>query len=116
MILNFIESLSWIQIFVAQIFYYLCIFIFLDNIFGKKIRGKYYLIHSICNMYIIYLTFPDVIYTYKYFIDVMQYPMNYNAAAVTFALHFYHIILYFKNPSLAFSQKLPIVAFSKRTA
>jgi len=96
MIFGLINNLTWNQLFIGRVSIYLFIFILLDKLLGKRIEGKYYLIHFICNSYIVYLTLPDVIYTYKHFTDAFWYPVNYNAAAATFALHFYHIVLYFK--------------------
>lgn len=58
------------------------------------VRGTYYLIHGVHNIAIAYLTFPDV---YNTFVDFQTIPLaqtNVNAAALVFALHFYHIWVY----------------------
>lgn len=68
----------------------------IDRLFGYKIKGKYYLVHFINNMIIVYLTLPDVLYTYTNFINFIDYSSNYDAAILTYSLHFYHTIVYYK--------------------
>lgn len=78
------------------IFYMMCC-ILVDFIAEKfKIEGRYYLVHTICNFFITLLTFNDLIFTYVNFLDFINYPMNFRAATITFALHIYHTIWYFK--------------------
>jgi hypothetical protein len=47
-------------------------------------------------MYLVYITIPDVIFTYTNFLEFNTYPVNYNSVILTFALHFYHIAIYYK--------------------
>lgn len=80
-----------------EILLYIFIFILVDVLFTKmNIEGSYYLIHAMCNTYIIYHTIGDVYATYYDFKNFYLYPMNLRAAMITFALHIYHIIWYFK--------------------
>lgn len=76
---------------------YLLLFIGVDILAEKyKIEGRYYLSHTICNLFITILTYHDLIHTYFNFSNFINYPMNYRAATLTFSLHYYHIIWYFK--------------------
>ncbi len=84
-------------IYVSQFLFYFFLFVGIDRILGNKIKGKYYLIHFIANMIIVYLTLPDVIFTYTNFLLVYLYPINYHSAMVTFSLHFYHIYEYYNS-------------------
>ena len=81
--------------FIHFLFYFL-VYTGLDIIIGNKIQGKYYLIHFINNMYLVYLTYPDLIFSWFNFNNIYQYPPNYESAVLTFSLHFYHIFSYFK--------------------
>ena len=74
---------------------YFSFYVFFDYILGNKIQGKYYLVHFLNNMYLVYLTFGDVLHTYLYFDKFYYYPVNYESAVLTFALHFYHIFSYY---------------------
>ena len=68
----------------------------MDFMLGNKIQGKYYLIHSINNMIIVYLTLPALIHTYTNFGNFYEYKDNLNSVILTYSLHIYHIIVYFK--------------------
>lgn len=86
-----------ILFYVAEVLVYIMTFIGLDVLFEKKLlEGRYYLVHSICNSFIIYFTLSDVYATYFDFGNFYNYPMNYRAAMLTFGLHLYHTIWYFK--------------------
>jgi hypothetical protein len=62
-----------------------------------RVKGAYYATHAIHNSAVAFLTFPDVIHTFTQFNQIGEYPINYNAIALVFALHFYHIAMYFRN-------------------
>jgi hypothetical protein len=81
--------------FIINIFFYLIMYILIDYFLGDNIKGKYYLIHSINNMYIVYLTLPDLFYTYQNFTNFYNYQSDITAVILTYALHLYHIIVYF---------------------
>lgn len=74
---------------------YFSFYVLFDYILGNKIQGKYYLVHFLNNMYLVYLTFGDVLHTYFHFDKFYYYPVNYESAVLTFALHFYHIFSYY---------------------
>lgn len=61
-----------------------------------RVKGAYYATHAIHNTAVAYLTLPDVVHTFTQFNAISEYPVNYNAAALVFALHFYHIAMYFR--------------------
>lgn len=84
--------------------FYLTFYVGFDVILPNTVQGKYYLIHFLNNMYLVYLTFNDVLYTYFNFENFINYPPNYESATLTFALHFYHIICYY--PKLRFDDWL----------
>lgn len=81
--------------YIIKFFSFLIFYILLDYYLPETVMGKYYLIHSINNAYLVYLTLPDVVNSYTDLFHFMDYQVNYEAAAVTFSLHFYHIISYF---------------------
>ena len=60
------------------------------------LQGVYYLLHSIHNGIIVYLTAPDVWGTLTNFRHVGDEPNNMEALRWVFALHFYHILLYWR--------------------
>jgi hypothetical protein len=74
----------------------LSLYIGLDYLLSDKVQGKYYLVHYLNNMVISYLTSFDVYHSIIDLHNFYKYPMNYNAITLTFALHFYHIIWYYK--------------------
>jgi hypothetical protein len=57
-------------------------------------EGVYYLVHGLHNMMIVQDTWTDVSRTLTEFHRLDEYPVNYSASALVFALHFYHILLY----------------------
>jgi hypothetical protein len=59
-----------------------------------RFQGTYYAIHAIHNTAIAFLTAPDVINSFTNFSEIHTYPINYDAASLVFALHFYHIAIY----------------------
>ncbi len=76
---------------------YMLLCIGLDCLAEKYgIEGRYYLLHTITNFSVVFLTLKDVIYTYLNFSNFINYPMNYPAMVITFGLHFYHTVWYFK--------------------
>jgi hypothetical protein len=56
--------------------------------------NPYYLIHSLHNAVIVYLTAPDVYATFTDFYALQAYSVNLDAAALVAALHIYHILMY----------------------
>ena len=68
----------------------------MDYMLGEKVQGKYYLIHSLNNMIIVYLTLPSLIYTYTNFLTFYEFKTDINSVILTYSLHLYHIIIYFK--------------------
>ena len=100
---------------------YMLLCIMIDYIAEKYgIEGRYYLLHTITNFIVVYLTTSDLIFTYCNFINFMNYPMNYTAMTLTFGLHLYHTIWYFKklrfddwlHHILTCGIALPLAAFS----
>jgi hypothetical protein len=62
-----------------------------------SLKSPYYLIHSVHNAYIVWITGKDVLQTFTNFAELPYlYKPNYQAAAVVAALHVYHILLYRK--------------------
>jgi hypothetical protein len=61
-----------------------------------RVKGEYYATHAIHNAAVAYLTLPDVVHSFTQFNAIGEYPVNTNAVALVFALHFYHIAMYFK--------------------
>lgn len=73
------------------------LFTALDYVFTTAgFQGVYYLLHAFHNLLVLYETFPDVVTTFLYFHDLDKYTVNMGAAELVFALHFYHIALYYK--------------------
>lgn len=68
----------------------------IDRILAKKtkIQGIYYLLHAIHNMVIIGLTYGEVIKTIVDFNNIENFEKNRLALEFVFALHFYHIVIY----------------------
>ena len=82
--------------------YYFFIFIttfsgysFIDHKLGNLVEGKYYLIHSVHNAFMIYLTINDVYNTYFDFFDYVNQTSSLTCGVMTLALHIYHIFMYF---------------------
>ena len=75
---------------------FLTIYIVIDLLLGKYVNGKYYLLHFINNMIVVYYTYLDTIMIYvdyytNILLDASEMPI-----IITVALHIYHIILYYK--------------------
>lgn len=83
-------------IYILQFILFFLIYVFIDYILGEKIQGKYYLLHSINNMFIVYSSIPELIYTYNNFFDYYNYNCNYFPSVISYSLHIYHIYVYFK--------------------
>lgn len=66
-----------------------------DNILTKytALQGIYYLVHALHNAVIVYSTLPDVIHTWTRF-TIQSYEQNMYALELVFALHFYHVFMY----------------------
>jgi hypothetical protein len=73
-------------------------FCLIDRIFVRnfKFEGVYYLLHAIHNIVIIGLTYSDVINTIIDFNKIEDYEKNLLALQFVFALHFYHIVIYWE--------------------
>jgi len=70
----------------------------IDRILAKKtqIQGIYYLLHAIHNIVIIGLTYGEVIKTIVDFNNIENFEKNRLALEFVFALHFYHIAIYWR--------------------
>jgi hypothetical protein len=60
-------------------------------------QNPYYAIHAAHNALIVATTTPDVINTFTHFNTIQQYPINWTAAYLCYALHLYHILVYWKS-------------------
>lgn len=60
------------------------------------LQGVYYFLHAIHNGLVVYATWPDVVQTLTNFNSIATVEQNYDALELVFALHFYHIAVYFK--------------------
>jgi hypothetical protein len=58
------------------------------------VQGAYYAIHAFHNACIVYLTTGEVIHTLLDFNSIQTQPVNYTALELVFALHLYHILMY----------------------
>ena len=108
-------------IYIIGILIYMLLCIGIDYVIEKYgLEGRYYLLHTITNFSVVYLTFNDLVFTYCNFSDFINYPMNYTAMSLTFGLHLYHTIWYFKklrfddwlHHILTCGIALPLAAFS----
>ena len=108
-------------IYMIGILFYMLLCIGVDYIVEKYgVEGRYYLLHTLTNFTVVYLTLDDLIFTYCNFADFINYPMNYTAMTLTFGLHLYHTIWYFKklrfddwlHHILTCGIALPLAAFS----
>jgi len=61
----------------------------------KNIFGKYYLVHSICNFFIVLLSISDVIKLYMNPYSAMVLSLSSYSSIIVYSLHFYHIIWYY---------------------
>ncbi len=57
-------------------------------------QGVYYAVHSLHNLVMVYLTWEDLLAVFTNLSALGDVNVNTNAAAICFALHFYHIALY----------------------
>jgi hypothetical protein len=80
-----------------NIFLWFCGFCICDRaLTALRLEGVYYFLHSVHNGLVVYATAPDVYKTLTEFHRVGQISTNWFALELVFALHFYHIALYFK--------------------
>ena len=70
-------------------------FVLSDKILGDKVKGKYYLIHFINNLFITFYTYPNVIDSFVDLFNYSDYITNPQTVIITVALHLYHVIVYF---------------------
>jgi hypothetical protein len=61
-----------------------------------RVQNPYYLLHAVHNAYIVWSTAPEVAAAFTDYANLATYAPNYDAAAWVFALHVYHILLYYK--------------------
>lgn len=85
-------------IYIFKFFLTFLAYVGLDKIFTDviKFNGVYYIIHTVNNAVITYYTFPSLLYSYNNFLEYDKYPITYDSSILTFALHLYHIIVYYK--------------------
>ena len=75
------------------LFYLLSFFGFyvgIDALMGKKYEGKYFFIHGLNNVLIVYLTYGDLILTFTDFNTVLTNNINILPSIITYSLHIYH--------------------------
>jgi hypothetical protein len=61
----------------------------------KGFQGVYYIVHAVHNAFIVVTTVPDLYHTFTDLHHIDIYPPNYLAIQLCFALHLYHIALYY---------------------
>ena len=105
---NYISSVDFINSIISEsllnksyligfgILYIIFLYIFYLFLERKGILGRYYCMHFISNMLIIFFTIPDLIHTYFDFANFLSYNLNYLAVIITFSIHIFHVIWYFK--------------------
>lgn len=76
-------------------FIYVSIFVISDKMLGDTVKGKYYLIHFINNMFITFYTYRNILECLTDIYKFQEYTTNPQTIIITFALHVYHIISYF---------------------
>lgn len=83
---------------VATIGFIFSTFCFVDRILSRytKLDGIYYLIHFIHNAKIVYLTSGEVFYSLIDFNYILNSPKNILALEFVFALHLYHLAIYWQ--------------------
>jgi hypothetical protein len=59
-----------------------------------NIGSPYYLLHTLHNIGIMYLTYEDVEHTLTNFHSLESYEVNTNAATLVVAFHLYHVVMY----------------------
>jgi hypothetical protein len=62
-----------------------------------SLKNPYYIVHAIHNAVIVAATAPDVYHTFTDLYNITSYPTNWLAMKLCFALHLYHIMLYFQS-------------------
>lgn len=67
-----------------------------DKNLSDKIKGKYYLSHTIINSFITFYTFNDMISCYTDFNNSINNDINLMPSIMVYSLHFYHMIAYYK--------------------
>ena len=72
------------------------IYVGVDVVIGQKYKGKYYLIHGINNVFIVYLTCGDAISTFTDFKNVLTENVSVLPSIVSVSLHTYHVYCYYK--------------------
>lgn len=73
-------------------------FIFYDHQLRRDgFMNPYYAVHAVHNAMIVYLTMGDVLHTFMDFSYLTFYPMNVDAVKWCIALHFYHILMYWRS-------------------
>ena len=82
--------------FIIYIFLLILLFIGVDYFSSFKFTGNYYLVHCICNFLIVLLTVNDVIELYQNPLSGNELSNSLYASLLTYSLHFYHIIWYFR--------------------
>ena len=69
----------------------------LDSLFTHfNVQGVYYALHALHNACIVYLTVGDVWTTLTEFSSIQRTPVNFDALQLVFALHVYHIAMYYE--------------------
>ena len=58
------------------------------------VASPYYLLHTVHNLGIVALTWPDVVHTFTDLKGLEAYSLNTSAVALVIALHAYHILVY----------------------
>lgn len=71
-------------------------FFILFDYYFSNFNGVYYLTHSFCNLLIVLLTYSDVLTIYSNPNTILEMSNSDIAACLTYGLHFYHLIWYFK--------------------
>jgi len=61
-----------------------------------QVEGVYYALHALHNAVIVYLTAGDVWTTIADIHSIQRTPVNFEALQLVFALHLYHIAMYYK--------------------
>jgi len=61
-----------------------------------QVEGVYYALHALHNAMIVYLTAGDVWTTIADIHSIQRTPVNFEALQLVFALHLYHIAMYYK--------------------
>ncbi len=76
---------------------FLMIYVIIDLLLGKYVKGKYYLLHFINNMIVVYYTYLDTIFIYVDYYNNILLDASEMPIIITVALHIYHIVLYYNS-------------------